>query len=645
VAAEKTVSIKIKAAPTPDTKKSLDQLQKISTNWDAVFGKNGDKLVRNQKRYVNDLTRSWQDLGKAIKLAKDNFKGGFETGSKSLAGVKAFTSGIEGATKKVLNLKNAIAATAIGGAAIWGVKRILSEGSEDIKTRKRIGREFGAGKGSYGDYLTDLGDRVGLKGGMQGDEAARGLIPLAEQLEAIQEGAQFRGMKRKLTGSEAEALKRKNLTFGGGLLQRLGALVPDMEPEELGRVLGDALAGPEGVRSLVSNLHLSKRSRKLSEANEKGEAFKLLTPEERKRMGVTRQGQFLEQGDLVNLLLERSGLTDKAATDERKTFGFQMKSIKAQLGDTLGDIGSGALDTLTEKLGKGATAAERLQSYLTSEDGKKTINAVKDGVVGIVDGIASIASKLPEIGSWLKEHKGLLGAIAGVYGVAKVAPTIAGIAKGASAVLGGARGATPVTPLYVYNVNGGSGGLGSPGGGGPLGLLKRVGLGIGGIAAAGGVGAGLLLSAAGAAAGYVGYKGGNALGKKSTTVGKLHDAEANWLYRLTGEADADKRLSDFGTNRNQTQLNAIKAKREALTKALEAQGISHGSAVQYAEHPEQAKSNPIIAGLIAKAAGGDVNVTTNLVLDGVTLAKLVEKHMVRNVQNRTANGAAPVSKQ
>jgi hypothetical protein len=609
VAAEKTVSIKIKAAPTPDTKKSLDQLQKISTNWDAVFGKNGDKLVRNQKRYVNDLTRSWQDLGKAIKLAKDNFKGGFETGSKSLAGVKAFTSGIEGATKKVLNLKNAIAATAIGGAAIWGVKRILSEGSEDIKTRKRIGREFGAGKGSYGDYLTDLGDRVGLKGGMQGDEAARGLIPLAEQLEAIQEGAQFRGMKRKLTGSEAEALKRKNLTFGGGLLQRLGALVPDMEPEELGRVLGDALAGPEGVRSLVSNLHLSKRSRKLSEANEKGEAFKLLTPEERKRMGVTRQGQYLEQGDLVNLLLERSGLTDKAATDERKTFGFQMKSIKAQLGDTLGDIGSGALDTLTEKLGKGATAAERLQSYLTSEDGKKTINAVKDGVVGIVDGIASIASKLPEIGSWLKEHKGLLGAIAGVYGVAKVAPTIAGIAKGASAALGGLRGSNPAMPLYVAMAGGGLPGVG----GGKMGLLGKAGLVAG--------------------AGVAGYALGTWLDEK---------------YGLSDKIAGGGQENKAGEAKNRNQIQFLKEKREALIKSLEQSGVAHGMAVRYADHPDEAvHANPNLAGVF-KAMGiatPEVNVTTNLVVDGQVLAKVTEKHLVRGIQNRTANGAAPVSKQ
>jgi hypothetical protein len=638
---EKTISLRIKAAPTSDTKKSLDTLQKVATSWDKTFGKDGGKAVKEQSRQIATLTQAWDSLGKAIKGARDNFKQGFEVGSKSLSGVKAFTSGIEGATKKVLNLKNAIAATAIGGAAIWGIKAIFEQGTGQQRNLARVRREFGD---ESRDFI-DLGNRVGLRSGIQGDDAAAALVPLGEQLQGIQKGARFRGMKKALTEDQAEKLRFKNLAFGANLLERIQTLSPDLDSETLGRVLGDSLAGPEGIKSLIGTLHLSKRSKTLSAANEKGEAYKSLSPEEQKRLGITKKGQYLEQGDLVNLLLERSGMTEKAASDERKTFGFQAKSVKAQLTDTMGDIGSSALDALNEKLGKGATLAESLHDYLASDDGKKTIDGITDGVVKITETVVSLAKQLPAIGAWLKEHKTLLEVLAGGYGVMKVAPTIAGIAKGASAVLGGARGATPVTPLYVYNVNGGSGGLGSPGGGGPLGLLKRVGLGIGGIAAAGGVGAGLLLSAAGAAAGYVGYKGGNALGKKSTTVGKLHDAEANWLYRLTGEADADKRLSDFGTNRNQTQLNAIKAKREALTKALEGQGISHGLALHYAEHPEEAKNNPIIAGLIAKAAGGDVNVTTNLVLDGVTLAKLVEKHMVRNVQNRTANGAAPVTKQ
>jgi hypothetical protein len=604
--AEKIVSLRIKAVASSDTKKTLDTVNKVATNWDKVFGPNGDKAVKNQKRQIDTLTRAWEDLGKAIKLAKDNFKQGFEVGSKSLSGVKAFTSGIEGATKKVLNLKNAIAATAIGGAAIWGIKAIYEQGTGQQRNLARIRREFG----SEADAFINHGNRVGLRSGIQGDDAAAALVPFGEQLQAIQEGARFRGMKKKLTASQAEALRKKNLTFGAGILERIQTLSPDIDSETLGRVLGDSLAGPEGIKSLIGTLHLSKRSKTLSADNEKGEAFKSLSPEERKRLGITKKGQYLEQGDLVNLLLERSGMTEKAASDERKTFGFQAKSVKSQLMDTVGDIGSSALDALNAKLGKGATLAESLHDYLASEDGKKTIDGITDGVVKITETVVSLAKQLPAIGSWLKEHKTLLEVLAGGYGIAKVAPTIAGIAKGASSMIAGARGATPLAPLFVNVVNGAAGSIGNLGNSKAVGLLSKV----GGVAAAG----------------YLGYKAGTYLDEK---------------FGLSDKIAGGGQENKAGEAANRDKLGVIKAKREALTKALEGEGISHGLAVRYAEHPEEAKNNPIIAGLIAKAAGGDVNVTTNLVLDGVTLAKLVEKHMVRNVQNRTANGAAPVSKQ
>jgi hypothetical protein len=462
--AEKTISLKIKAAPTADTKKALDNLQKVATGWEKAFGKDGDKPVKNQMRQVQSLTRAWGDLGKAIKLARDNFKGGFEAGSKSLSGVKAFTNGIEGATKKVLNLKNAIAATAVGGAAIWGIKAIFEQGTGQQRNLARVRREFGDEAGQF----INLGNRVGLRSGIQGDDAAAALVPLGEQLQAIQKGARFRGMKGPLSEKQAAALRAKNLTFGAGILERIQTLSPDIDSETLGRVLGDSLAGPEGIKSLIGTLHLSRRSKVLSAANEKGEAFSALTPAEQKRLGVTKKGQYLEQGDLVNLLLERSGMTEGAAGDMRKTFGFQSKSVQAQLMDTVGDIGSGALDALNAKLGKGATLAESLHDYLASDDGKKTIDGITNGVVKITESVVDLAKQLPAIGSWLKEHKTLIGVLAGGYGIAKIAPTAAGIIKGASSDVSGARGATPLTPLFVNVVNGAAGSAGSAGG-----LLKR----------------------------------------------------------------------------------------------------------------------------------------------------------------------------
>ena len=579
MANDKTINLRIKVAPTADSKKALDNLNKISTNWDRVFGPNGDKPVKNQKREIDTLSKAWANLGKEIKLAKENFEGGFAAGAKSLSGLKSFTGFVEGATKKVFNLKNAIAATAIGAGAIWLGKSIFEEGAQQIKTRKRVQREFG----TYGgNILTSNAQRINFAAGIQDDEAARGLIPLAEQLEAIQEGAQFRGMKRPLSVMQADTLKRRNLAFGADIFKRVATLAPDVEPEELGRVLGDALAGPEGVRSLISTLNLSKRSRSLSQANEKGQAFKVLSPEERKKYGISKAGQFLEQGDLVNLLLERSGMTDKAAADEQKTFSHQIKQIKSTLMDQIGDIGSGAIDSLTLKLGQGATAAERLRNYLASDEGKKTVDGIKDSVVRITEGIASIVADVPKIGAWLKEHKTLLEVLAGAYGVAKIAPTAVGLARGIGAVgagastLGGAlKGLTESNPLYVKQVAG----------------------------------------VAGAA--LAGYELGTYLDKKLGLSTKIANA-------LTPGETAKE---EAGVQKNRQFLADQAANREKAIQTLEARGLSRGQAIYQADHPIEITNN------------------TNLVADGHTLAKITEKHLIKSIQNRTANGASPASRQ
>lgn len=606
--AEKTVSLKIKAAPTSDTKKSLDQLKQVSTQWDKTFGKDGGKPVKEQVNQIRSLTQAWRDLGGAIKGVRDNFRSGFDVGSRSLAGVKAFTSGIEGATKKVLNLKNAIAATAIGGAAIWGIKAIFEQGTGQQRNLKRVRREFGDEAGQF----IDIGNKVGLRSGIQGDDAAAALVPLGEQLQAIQKGAQFRGMKKPLTEAQAAALRAKNLAFGGNLLERIQTLSPDIDPETLGRVLGDSLAGPEGIKSLIGTLHLSKRSKLMSAANEKGEAFKALTPAEQKRLGITKKGQYLEQGDLVNLLLERSGMTDQAAADERKTFGFQAKSIRAQFMDTLGDIGSSALDKMNEKLGKGKTLAESLHDYLASKDGQKTIEGITNSVVKITEGIVTIATKLPAIASWLSEHKLLLGGIAGIYGAAKVAPTVVGLAKGVGSLVGGARGATPLTPLFVNVVNGAGGSIGGVGGK------------LGGAAGK----AGLVIGA-----GVAGYE-----------LGSYLDEKFGLSDKIAGGGQEDKGAEA----RNRNKIKFLAERRKSLIAALEGSGVDHGHAVLYADRPDlAAQQHPELGGIFKSLgiAQPDINVTTNLVVDGQVLAKVAEKHITRNIKDRTANGAAPVSRQ
>jgi hypothetical protein len=569
VANDKTINLKIKVAPTADFK--------------------------NQKRQIDLLTRSWQDLGSAIKLARENFKGGFSAGSESMRGLKTFTGGIDGAVKKVFNLKNAIAATALGAGAIWLGKSIFEEGAQQIRTRKRLSREFGGGRGSFGEYITNAGSAISFRAGIQDDEAQRALIPFAEQLEAIQAGARFRGMKRPLTEAQAQALKRKNLTFGAQILQRLSITDPDVNSEELGSVLADALAGPEGARRLISTLHLSRKSKQLFALNEKGDLLGKggLTPAEAKQYGISKKGQFLEQADLVNLLLKRSGRTEEAALDDSKTFSHQVRQIKSTLMDQIGDIGSGALDTLTLKLGQGATAAERLRNYLGSEEGKRTVDGIKDSVVKITEGIANIVTDIPKIGSWLKEHKTLLEILAGAYGVAKIAPTAVGLVKGIGAAVSGARGSTPAMPLYVSNVGLG----GSPGAPGGSGLLAKAGLVVG--------------------AGVAGYAAGRYLDEKLGVSTKLANA-------LDSKSAAKE---ESGVASNKQFLADQAANREKTIKALEARGIDRGHAIYFADHPQE---------LVA---------TTNVNIDGQKVAAVVEKHMVKNVRNRTANGAAPATRE
>lgn len=599
--AVKDINFRIRILPSADTAKAVSGLEKLGRQWDQVFGPKGEKPVQNQARYVSTLSRKWEDLARVFDGVKSKLS---DFNRQGADGLQRFTHSVEGVTRKVFNLKHAIAGTLVGGAAIWGIHKLFEEGSQQISTRNRLKREFG----EDAENIMSLGERIGLQSGVQGDRAAKGLIPLAEQLQAIQEGAQFRGMRRKLTGSEAEALRKKNLAFGGGLLQRVQTLVPDMDTDELGRILGDALAGPEGIRSMVSALQLSKRSKTLSALNEKGQAFKALSPEEKKRFGITKAGQYLEQGDLVNLLLQRSGLTDQAALEARKKLPFQLQSIKAQGLDTLGEIGAKAMETLNEKLGKGATLAESLQKYLASDEGKKTIKDISDGVASITEGLIEIAKSIPKIASFFSEHKGTILALATAY---------AGV-KGVGAIS--------------------SAGSALQAAGGVAGVAKSVG---GGALALGGAG---LVAAAGAA----GYALGTYLDEKLN----LSDRISKGLHKFLDSGREDK-----GVAEHKAKLDERTAARQSKIAELEAKGISHGLAVRYADHPEEnpmaraittGKRNPVTGAGPIQPAGSqpiEVNHTTVLNLDGVKVSEVVEKHLVRGLQNRTARGAAPVSRE
>jgi hypothetical protein len=614
----KDVGFRIKipvARETTETQKALDKQKKTLVD---IHKKELPKLTKTTKEYLKTAKTGFKEVGDASEHMGRTFSRSMGEGLRSL---HEFGDKLEKVRSKVLNLKTALAGTAIGVAAIWGAKKLYEGGKQSLATKGRIQREFG----DEAEGLENTARLAGRKAGISTDDAIKGLIPFRERLEDIEAGAQFRGMKKKLRGDQATALRNKNLAFGAGLLSRVSTLAPDLDQGQVGSVLADALSGPEGIKRLISEFNLSKRSRKISEANEKGEAFKFLRDDEKKKYGVTKKGQFLEQGDLVNILLERSGITDAAAEAKRKKLDFQLKSIGATAENALADIGSRAFDKFNHGLAKGGSLAEKFENAIKSPEGKRMLEGVADAVGSIAEGAVKVATTIPKIASFLSEHKTALLALGGGLLALKGASMLGGALGNASKIpgLGGLLGAVGKAPIPVYVVNQ-PGMPGAPGAAdGALGWGKK----LLGIAGAGGVGSGLLLAAAAAAAAYGGYKAGDYLGKHVKVVGALHNAGANALYSLTGEAASDKKLEDSEAARNMNQLKARAAAVAQRAQALEASGLNRGQALYYAEH--QNETPPTI------------NVTTQLVVDGHKIAEIVSNHQERSVKNATGRGASP----
>lgn len=624
----KTVGFVIKiplARETTDTQKALAKQRETVVGMQK---KDLPALTKATKEYLKTAKTAAQEAEQAAEKLGSTFERSMETG---LRGVNRFTTGIGKLKGELFNLKTALAGTAIGVGAIWAGRKLYEGGKQQLATTGRINREFG----DDAVALSFQARRAGRLGGISEDEATKGLIPFRERLDDIEAGAQFRGMKNKLTAGQASALRDKNLGFGASLLARVSTLSPDLDQGQVGGVLADALSGPEGVRRLITEFNLSKRSKTVAAANEKGDVFKFLRDDEKKKYGVTKKGQYLEQGDLVNILLERSGITEGAAEAKRKKLDFQIKAIGAEAENALADIGAKALEKFNGGMAKGATLSEKFENAIKSKEGQKVLDSISTTVVDIAEGAVKVATTLPKIGSFLSEHKTALLALGGAFLTLKGASAVGGMLNdikgvpGVGGLLGGKAGA-PI-PVYVVNNPGSPGMPGSPPGG-VLDKVKGFGLKLGGVAAAGGVGAGLLLTAAMAAAGYGGYKAGNYLGKHVKPIGKMHDAEANWLYGLTGEGAADKKTEEFEVGRNKSMLDVIAARVAAKTKQFEAQGMNHGVALYYAQHPDVTPPPP-----------APTQVTINL--DGQKIAEVVSKHQGKAIDVAGARGAAPTHRE
>lgn len=341
-------------------------------------------------------------------------------------------------------------------------KRLFEAGSGDIRARQRLKREFGA----EGGYMQDIATRVGKRAGLDDSDALTALFAVGEAVSGTTAGTMFRG--KKLSEADARKLREQTFGFGAKLFERVATITgaSGEEANQLGYLLANAGAGPEGMRGLVSALHLNKAiSSQILKANEKGKLYEYLGAEGSKKFGV-QKGQVAGQGTMIDLLLQRSGFTEEAAAEERKKFGYQVKSIGATFEGALGDIGSTVLDKITGGFAKGTTLAEKFQQALESDKGKKTIEGIANGITSAAEAAVALAKKLPEVFGFIERHKGLLGVLAGGYAAASVAKPILG-------ALGAVRGSTPLTPLFVSVTNG------MPGAGGAAGMAGKAGLVVG----------------------------------------------------------------------------------------------------------------------------------------------------------------------
>lgn len=602
----KDVGFRIKiplARETTDTQKALAKQRETVVGMQK---KDLPALTKATKEYLKTAKTAAQEAEQAAEKLGSTFERSMETG---LRGVNKFTTGIGKLKGELFNLKTALAGTAIGVGAIWAGRKLYEGGKQQLATTGRINREFG----DDAVALSFQARRAGRLGGISEDEATKGLIPFRERLDDIEDGAKFRGMKNKLTAGQASALRDKNLGFGASLLARVSTLSPDLDQGQVGGVLADALSGPEGVRRLITEFNLSKRSKTVAAANEKGDVFKFLRDDEKKKYGVTKQGQYLEQGDLVSILLERSGITEGAAEAKRKKLDFQIKAIGAEAENALADIGAKALEKFNGGMAKGATLSEKFENAIRSKEGQKVLETISTTVVDIAEGAVKVATTLPKIGAFLGEHKTTLlalgAAFVGIKGMSAVGGALGKLAGKEGGALGGI-GAKPI-PVYVVNEP-------VAGPGGTAGKLGKLG---------GFLGAASSVLAAGAAGYAFGTAADEWLGI-SDKIGAL------------GNGDS----ANAAAGKNERSVASVIA---ARVKAGKETGADAAAELERFAKSAESKAN---AGQLSPEVRAIIETLRNMpppvvTLDGQKVSESVSKHQGKAIDVAGARGAAPTHRE
>jgi len=434
-------------------KKDASKFTKELTDQDKAV----TRLATKTTKLLDANRFSFKSVEEAAKKATDTISGGFERAAHVIERVNDRLKDKTKETFRSIGQQFKLAFAVFSGEhliekAFDLPHRLMEAGRGDINARQRARREFGADAG----YMTDVAKRIGRNAGLDDSDALSALFSIGEAVSGTQTGASFRG--KKLTGVQADALRKNTFTFGANLLERVLTVTKAQgdEANSIAMALANAGTGPEGMRGLVSMLHLNRAfSAQALKANEKGKLADLIGPDMARQFGV-QKGKIAGQGTLVDILLTKSGITEGAAKEERSKFDFQMKSIGASFESVLGEIGSRALDRVDNGFAKGTTLAEKFQRIIESPKGKQTIEHIADSLAKGAEGAIGIATNIPKAFGWLEAHKGTIELLAGVYG----GLSLYGKFKSGKGALGGVgsliSGAKPI-PVYVTNM--GSGGL------------------------------------------------------------------------------------------------------------------------------------------------------------------------------------------
>ncbi len=446
----KTVELKLKVTPekSPQVAAGASKLQKEVEKT--------QKVITAQTRGLDDMLKrlgaagsAMRSLGSAAQSAGGAMKSAFGQVDRSITGINAK---IDGFKSKFLNLKTLLVGSAVGAAAFGVGRKILSEGRGDFMAANKLRRRFGANAGLVGD----MGSAIAQRAGFDDDPVTAGLSEIFDATNDVQAGTRFKG--KKLNEAQAAAIRKQTFDTGSKIFERLLKLNPEQDPENLGRIVAEAGTGSEGFRRLAGALGLNRvESKKIAAALEKGKLYEAAGPEAAKRLGIKKGDRGTGSG--LELLLDRTGQSESAAADATKSFDFQMRSVGATIDRTIGDIGLSVFEKLNKEIGKGGDLAKKFQDYLSSPQGKRTLDGISSALATTVSGLVKIATTLPTVFDIIERNKTTLMLIGGAYAALRTYGAVKG-ALGGGGIGGAIAGAgipgvpAGVTPVFVVNQGG-----------------------------------------------------------------------------------------------------------------------------------------------------------------------------------------------